>query len=96
MRPEKVFSWRERLPLPFDKPSPPLKRRGSAAQLEACVDPDNGLAAFSRTICRKRRNSAPDAMDQADRRVNWLRFIHDQHTKIRREKSQVAIEKLRR
>lgn len=96
MRPEKVFDWREQLPPPFDKSSPPLKRCGSAARLEASVDPSNGLIPFDRTICRKRRDSAPDAVNQVDRSLNWLRFIHDQHTRIRREKSESAIVKLKR
>lgn len=96
MRPEKVTSWRERLPPPFDKLSPPLKRRGSAARLEVSVGPDNEIAACNRPKRRKRRDSAPDAVDQVDRSLSWLRFIHDQHARNRRERSELAIEKLRR
>jgi hypothetical protein len=91
-----VSAWRESLPPPFDKPSPPLKRRGSAGPIEASVDHDNGLVALRKTTCRRRRDSAPDAVDQVDRSVSWLRFIHDQHASIRRTRSEVAIEKLRR
>ncbi|KAI9708775.1 MAG: hypothetical protein M1820_003730 [Bogoriella megaspora] len=96
MRPEKVSSWREQLPPPFDKSSPPLKRRGSTAQLGTSLDPDGGLAAINSITCRKRRNSAPGAVDQVDRSVNWLRFIHHKHAELRRKKSELAIEKLRR
>ena len=96
MRPEKVSSWRKRLPPPFDKSSPPLKRCGSAAQLDASIDLDDEVVAINRLKCRKRRDSAPDAVDQVDRSVKWLRFIHDQHARTRRERSELAIEKLRR
>ena len=92
MRPEKVFDWREQLPPPFDKSSAPLRRRGSAGQLDVSIEkecvPLNGT--------RERRASAPDALDQVDRNVNWLRFIHRQHVRIRRGKGESALIKLRR
>ena len=96
MRPEKVSSWRERLPPPFDKPSPPLKRCGSAARLEVFIGHDDEVAAFNRPNRRKRRDSAPDAVDQVDRSVKWLRFIHDQYMRNRRKRSELAVIKLRR
>lgn len=96
MRPEKVSSWRERLPPPFDKPSPPLKRRASAAQFKESLAPYHGSEDSISTRCRKRRDSAPGAADQVDRRVTWLRIFQAQHARFRREKSSSAVEKLRR
>jgi hypothetical protein len=96
MRPEKVFSWREQLPPPFDKPTPVLKRRASAARLEVPFIPDSGVEDLRKIICQRRRNSAPGALDQTDRRVAWLRFIRSQYKTIQREKSTLAIEKLKR
>lgn len=96
MRPEKVFDWREQLPTPFDKSGPRISRRASTARLEASIDYDNELAPVDRTICRKRRDSAPKAVGQIDRGLEWLRFIHDQDKTIRQERSESAILKLRR
>ena len=45
---------------------------------------------------RRRRNSTSGALDRVDRRVNWLRFIHEQYRKRRCEDSSLAVEKLRR
>ena len=96
MRPEKVSSWREQLPPPFDKPGPIQKRRASAARLEE-LRASAGAAEYSREPrCLKRSHSAPGALDQGDRKVNWLRFIQDEYVKIRRERSFCATEKLRR
>ena len=96
MRPEKVSSWREQLPPPFDKPTPVLKRRASAARLEVPFIPDNGADDLRKTICRRRRNSAPGALDQTDRMVTWIRFIRGQYNAIQWERSTLAIEKLKR
>lgn len=97
MRPEKVTRWREQLPPPFDKPSPVQKRRASTACLEVPFASHKGAEdVVGKARCVKRRNSAPGALDQSDRKVTWLRFIHNQYMKTRREKSRLAIEKLRR
>jgi hypothetical protein len=96
MRPEKVFNWREQLPSPFNKLSPTLKRRASAAHLKTVLEHDNGSPAISGITCNKRRNSAPDAVEQVDRSLRWLRYIHHKHVEIRRKKSELAVEKLRR
>jgi hypothetical protein len=96
MRPEKVSSWREQLPPPFDKPSPVQKRRASAACLEVPFASHDGAEDVGTAGRVKRRDSTPGALDQSDRKVTWLRFIHDQYVRIRREKSSLAIEKLRR
>lgn len=96
MRPEKVSSWRERLPAPFDKSSQPLKRCGSVAQLVASVDSDHEKAALIRPKCHRRRSSAPYAVDQVNRSVECLRSVYDQHTRNRKQRSALAIEKLRR
>jgi hypothetical protein len=102
MRPEKVVEWREQLPPPFDKPLPPLRRSASTAQIHVEIatavsdsdsEPHNTV---SLTVSRKRRDSAPETVDQVDRRVSWLRFIHDEHAKLRLEKSKTAVLKLKR
>jgi len=93
MRPEKVFSWREQLPPPFNKPSRVIKRRASVNDLTKSGD---GLEDSNSGTRQKRRNSTYGALDRADRRVNWLRFIHDQYRKRRCEDSSLAVEKLRR
>ncbi|KAK0386105.1 hypothetical protein NLU13_5942 [Sarocladium strictum] len=110
MRPEKVVEWREQLPPPFDKPLPPLRRSASTAQLHGGLDnATNGpgsindsklndavsLTTRTKTV-RKRRNSAPETVDQVDRRVSWLRFNRDEHARLRHEKSEAAILKLKR
>jgi hypothetical protein len=94
MRPEKVSSWREQLPPPFNKPRPVIRRRASVDDLtksggDELEDSDSGAR-------RRRRNSTSGALDRVDRRVNWLRFIHEQYRKRRCEDSSLAIEKLRR
>ena len=96
MRPEKVFSWRAQLPPPFDQFRPKVKRRGSAARLEEPIDTDNGPGSIRKNTCRERANSAPGAVDQADRRMGWLRFIDAQHTIVRKVRSDAAVEKLKR
>jgi hypothetical protein len=96
MRPEKVSRWREQLPPPFDKPSLIQKRRASAACLEVPFVSHNGAEDVRKPGCVKRRNSAHGTLDQSDRKVTWLRFIHNQYMKTRRQKSILAIEKLRR
>lgn len=93
MRPEKVYSWREQLPPPFNRPSPVIKRRASE---DGLIKPRDELEDSSAVTRQRRRNSTYGALDRADRRVNWLRFIHGQHWKKRREDSCSAVEKLRR
>lgn len=93
MRPEKVLSWREQLPPPFDRPGPVIKRRASVPCLTVARD---GLEDGKPRIYPRRRNSAYGALDGTDRRVNWLRFMHSQHREILREKSSSAVEKLKR
>ncbi|KAI9893923.1 MAG: hypothetical protein M1814_005476 [Vezdaea aestivalis] len=94
MRHEKVSDWRQQLPPPFDKCSPALRRRGSTTLLDSKIVFNEGLPPL-RTIDRKRRDSNPDAVDQVDRSVNWLRFIHGQHKITRQRKSECALRKLR-
>lgn len=96
MRPEKVSTWRGRLPPPFDQPRPTITRRSSAARLEGVGDHDNRLAVECRPAQRTRSDSASGAVDQADRSVSWLKFIHASHGKVQQEKKEIAIEKLRR
>lgn len=95
MRPEKVSSWRERLPPPFDKPSPPLNRRASATQLEQPSIAYHGPGVSSGIRHRRRRDSAPGALDQPDRKVIWLRYIHARRATVRQEKSSSAVQKLK-
>ncbi|TAQ84963.1 hypothetical protein B7494_g6716 [Chlorociboria aeruginascens] len=93
MRPEKVSSWREQLPPPFNKPSPIIRRRASVDNSTISGDAlENG----NLVTRKRRRNSTYGALDRTDRKVNWLRFIHDQHGKRRCEDSSSAVEKLRR
>lgn len=93
MRPEKAYSWREQLPPPFNKPSPVIKRRASEDGLTKSGYELKDSRAATRP---RRRNSTFGALDRADRRVNWLRFIHGQHRKKRRENSSSAVEKLKK
>jgi hypothetical protein len=88
-----VFSWREQLPAPFNKPSPVIKRRVSVNNL---AESGKYLRDGELVTSHKRRNSACGALDRADRRVNWERFIHEQFRKARSEQSASAFEKLKR
>jgi hypothetical protein len=58
MRPEKVSSWREQLPPPFNKPRPVIRRRASVDDLtksgEELEDSDSGAKG-------RRRNSTSGA-----------------------------------
>jgi hypothetical protein len=93
MRPEKAYSRREQLPPPFNRPSPVIKRRASEDGLTKSGYELKDSRAATR---QRRRNSTLGALDGADRRVNWLRFIHGQHRKKRRENSSSAVEKLKK
>jgi hypothetical protein len=91
MRPEKVFGWREQLPPPFDQLRPTITRRDSIARVQGTSD------RWAECKVRRRRSeSASGAVDQADRSVNWLKFFHASHAKTQQDKSDIAIEKLRR
>lgn len=91
MRPEKVFGWREQLPPPFDQLRPTITRRDSIAYVKGTP---NSWAECK--VRRRRSESAHGAVDQADRSVTWLKYIHASHAEIQQEKSDLAVQKLRR
>jgi len=94
MRPEKVTSWREKLPPPFNKPSPILRRRESTSDFDQRGDGSEDKNEATRWL--KRRDSISGALERTDRRVNWFRFTNDQYRKRRSEDSSSAVDKLRR
>jgi hypothetical protein len=93
MRPEKAYSGREQLPPPFNRPGPVIKRRASDDRLTKSGYELKDSRAATRP---RRRNSTLGALDRPDRRVNWLRFIHGQQRKKRRENGSSAVEKLKK
>ena len=86
MRPEKVYAWRQQLPPPFDQSRPVIQRRGSLARLEGSWNLRCGRTSAAQDDGRKRRDSAPGADNQADRKLSWLRFKRAEDDKVGREK----------
>src|SRR2546429_3230031 len=95
-RPERVHTWREQLPPPFDKPTPIQRRRASLDCLErnpTCgkIEPGawNGVKL-------RRRNSSPGAIQGTDRCISWLRYMRRSQDARQAKKLNSAVEKLRR
>src|SRR3954451_15483750 len=95
-RPEKVYTWREQLPPPFDKPTPIQCRRASLDCLsrnQTCDRIDPGAWNGGKP---RRRNSSHDALQGTDRCISWLRYMRRSHDARQAEKLSSAVKKLKR
>ncbi|KAK3322644.1 hypothetical protein B0H66DRAFT_211548 [Apodospora peruviana] len=106
MRPELVIEWRNQLPPPFNRPSPPRRRRTSFDEpldlqvrctqaLATTTEERDGTIATASPSSRVRRNSAHGALEYSDRRVLWARLARADHQRTQAERVESALEKLR-